>query len=125
MIILKSLIHDQATNWVEATWVNENDFQIKCHSYADVQMDMLRADAAELGTSLDDYVDTIAKVEAGIKPIQPYTLSISERRSAIQSKLSVLDTKRIRPMAEGDTEFLAKLNAEAITLREELAKLNS
>ena len=42
--------------------------QVKCHGYADVQMDMLRAD---LGAYAADYADLIAEVEANIKPIPP------------------------------------------------------
>ena len=44
------------------------EVQAKCHSYADVQMDMLRAD---LGADAAAYADLIAEVEANIKPIPP------------------------------------------------------
>ena len=71
-----------------------------------------------------DYAAYQEWLAAGNTP-EPYTPSPVDRRAAIQSQLSMLDAKRIRPMAEGDTGFLAKLNAEAITLRKELAKLNS
>lgn len=40
--------------------------QIACVAYADVQIDLLRADALKYGTSLDEYEDLIAEVEAGI-----------------------------------------------------------
>lgn len=97
MIYLKQVIHYAPTNSVEATWVERTitaqaevpevpatedtpavpaytppdvvtDVQIKCHSYADVQMQMFRDDAATLGTSLADHEPLIAAVEAAIIP---------------------------------------------------------
>ena len=65
MNTLKQVIHYPDTNSVEATWIDSEDVVIKCHSYADVQMDMLRAD---LGDDAADYADLIALVESGIKP---------------------------------------------------------
>lgn len=44
---------------------------IRCHSYADVQMDMFRADVAEFGGDITEYEELIALVEAHIKPIPP------------------------------------------------------
>lgn len=158
MIILKSLIHDVASNWVEATWVDRiqlpdvevpesfgpttraedgsiipgelipahtakgglQDTQVKCHSYADVQMDMLRADAKELGTPLDEHEALITIVESGIKPHIPEPIN---RISIIQAELNVLDMKKIRPMATGDTTYLALLNAQSDVLRSELKGL--
>lgn len=64
-MILKSVIHYPDTNSVEATWVDADDVQVKCHSYADVQMDMLEAD---LGDDAQAYAEMIAAVKAGIKP---------------------------------------------------------
>ena len=49
MKTLKQVIHYPDTNSIEATWIDESGVVIKCHSYADVQMDMLRADVAEFG----------------------------------------------------------------------------
>ena len=37
--------------------------------------------------------------------------------AALQVQLDALDIKRIRPTAEGDTAYLATLNAQAISLR--------
>lgn len=73
MNTLKQVIHYPDTNSVEATWVDENGVVVKCHSYADVQMDMFRDDAAAFGTSLDDYEDLMDLVESGIKPPIPMT----------------------------------------------------
>lgn len=44
---------------------------VKCHSYADVQMDMFRADIAEFGSDIAEYEALIALVDAGIKPPVP------------------------------------------------------
>lgn len=68
MISLKEVKHYPDTNSVEATWVDEDDKPVRCHSYADVQMDMLRDD---LGSDAATYADLIATVEAGIVPQPP------------------------------------------------------
>jgi len=73
MILLKSVIHDTKTNSVEATWVNIDDVPIKCHSYADVQMDMFRSDVAEFGGNIAEHEALIALVESGIVPPTPPT----------------------------------------------------
>ena len=49
MNTLKQVIHYQDTNSVEATWVDENNVVVKCHSYADVQMQMFMDDVAGFG----------------------------------------------------------------------------
>ena len=76
MGILKQVIHYLDTNLVEATWVDENNVVIKCHSYADVQMQMFRADVAEFGGDIAEYEELIALVEANIKPVEPEPLPI-------------------------------------------------
>ena len=70
MIRLKEVKRHTKTNSVEATWVNEADEQVKCHSYADVQMDMLRAD---LGADAPGYEQLMAAVEAAHVPPPPPT----------------------------------------------------
>lgn len=47
------------------------------------------------------------------------------RMSEITSMLNALDIKRIRPIAEGDTAYLATLNAQVQLLREEYRQLKS
>lgn len=59
------LIKYDNANCLEATFTNE-DIVIHCQAYADVQIDLLRADALKYGTLLDEYEDLIAEVEAGI-----------------------------------------------------------
>jgi len=121
MIELVKILHFADSNSVEATWVDETGVQIKCHSYADVQMQMLRDDAREMGTPLDKYEELIALVESNIKPPEP--ISPAVRKAEILAQLAAIDAKSIRPMRDGDTEFLAKLNEQAKALREELAKI--
>ena len=45
------------------------------------------------------------------------------RIAELKSELAALDIKRIRPTAEGDTAYLATLNAQAVALRAELQAL--
>lgn len=44
------------------------EVQVRCHSYADVQMQMFREHAQEMGTPLTEHEALIALVEAGIVP---------------------------------------------------------
>ena len=76
MNTLKQVIHYPYTNSVEATWVDGNDVVIKCHSYADVQMQMFRDDVAELGGNITEYDGLIILVESNIKPVEPEPLPI-------------------------------------------------
>lgn len=69
-MILKQVIKYDNANAVEATWVDENDNIVKCHSYSDVQMDMLRVD---LGDDVAEYESIISEIEANIVPPLPKT----------------------------------------------------
>ena len=94
MKTLKQVIHYPDTNSVEATWIDRiqlpdvevpaaevaeahtipgevREIITRCHSYADVQMDMFRADVAEFGGDIAEYEELIALVEANIKPAPP------------------------------------------------------
>lgn len=62
----------------------------RCHSYADVQMDMLRADLAEFGGDVAEHEALIAQVEAGIvppgpppPPVVPVSVSMRQARLAL------------------------------------------
>ena len=66
------------------------DVQVKCHSYADVQMQMLRDDAAAMGTPLTDYEALIAEVIAGIVPYVPSPPVIPQSISMRQARLALL-----------------------------------
>jgi len=65
------------------------DVGIKCHSYADVQMQMLRDDALALGTPLDDYEDLIALVESKIVPYVPPPAPAPEKIEALNGLLTL------------------------------------
>ena len=76
MSTLKQVIHYQDTNSVESTWVDSDGVVIKCHSYADVQMQMFRDDVAQFGGDIAAYERLIALVESNIKPAEPQSLPI-------------------------------------------------
>lgn len=80
MITLKQVDHYPDTNSVEATWIDEEGIQARCHSYADSQMDMLRAD---LGADASKYATMIALVESLIVPCPLFTeppITVSPRQ---------------------------------------------
>ena len=76
MNTLKQVIHYTDTNSVEATWADADGVVIKCHSYADVQMQMFRDDVAMMGGDSNAFEMLIAKVESNIKPATPELLPI-------------------------------------------------
>jgi len=76
MSTLKQAIHYQDTNSVEATWVDSEGVVIKCHSYADVQMQMFKDDLVEFGGDITEHEEMIALVESNIKPVEPAPLPI-------------------------------------------------
>lgn len=59
-----------------------------------------------------------ASAEAPVFPEEP-----NPRIAELKAELAALDIKRIRPTAEGDTAYLATLNAQAVALRAELQAL--
>ena len=66
------------------------DVQIKCHSYHPTQMDMLRADAVDFGTSLDEYEDQISDMEANYVPPEPAPVPVPQVITIRQAKLVLL-----------------------------------
>ena len=91
---LAKVIHYPETNSVEATWVDAEGNPVRCHSYADVQMDMLRED---LGDDAATYADLIALVEANIKPPIPPTQE--EINAGINAQISGLEQATLMPRA--------------------------
>lgn len=104
-IKLKPLVHYPDSNSVEATWVDEVitpavgtegeegyvpasvvETQVRCHSYAAVQMDMLRADLGEIDYLL--YQDLIATVVTNIQPAVVLPLTVSDFESALDNHLN-------------------------------------
>ena len=65
--------------------------------------------------------ETVEVTEADVAA-QSQTM-IQFRIAEIKAELSNIDQRRIRPMAEGDTDYLATLNAQAVALRAELQGL--
>ena len=68
------------------------EVQARCHSYADVQMDMLEAD---LGADAKDYADLIALVRAGIKPYIPPPPVIPSVITMRQARLALLQAGKL------------------------------
>jgi hypothetical protein len=88
------------------------EVQVKCHSYADVQMDMLRAD---LGADAAEYADLIAQVEANQIPYpEPTPEQIAAEAKA---KLREIDLASIRAIREGDTVRMAEWEQKAALIR--------
>ncbi len=84
MITLKEIKRYADTNSVEATWV-DGEVVVKCHSYDQVQMDML---AADLGDDLDANQHIIDEVLAHQVPhppaVEPIPTSITMRQTRLQ-----------------------------------------
>lgn len=62
------VIHYTDTNSVEVTWLDDDGKETRCHSYADVQMDMMEAD---LGADAAEHAALIATVRASYVPPPP------------------------------------------------------
>lgn len=86
------------------------EIPVKCHSYADVQMDIFRADVAELGGDIAEHEEMIASVIASIKPVEPPTKQ--EISAQAQQEIDTIEAKTMmnRAVREGMlamTEFVA------------------
>lgn len=113
---LAQVLYFADTNSVEATWVDSEGNQVKCHSYADVQMDMLEAD---LGEDAAQYADLIAQVKAGIKPVEPAppvkveVVSMAQARKAlVYSNIFDADVKAILDTLPEPAKSLALIDWE-------------
>lgn len=93
MSILKQVIYYKETNSLEATWVDENDVVIRCHSYADIQMDMFKNDVATYGGDITKYLELIATIEAKIIPYVTPVLTEQDFTIAIQTHLDTTAQK--------------------------------
>jgi len=67
---------------------------------------------------------TKAQVEAHINPKPTAAQNKQSRIAQIEVELIALDKKSIRPMREGDTEYLVKIKAQVTALRNELRGLD-
>ena len=80
-------------------------------------------DAASFAYLLPDGSVEITDAEAA--KLQPTNTPRTEEVAQILGELAALDVKRIRPLAEGDTAYLATLNKQAVELRAKLKELTS
>jgi len=125
------VIHYTDTNSVEVTWLDDDGKQTRCHSYADVQMDMLEAD---LGVDAAYHVDLIATVRANIQPapaappapIAPISprqirqaLTRAGLRTAVEAAVAAGD-QDLKDWYEFSTSF-ERNNAQVIAMGEALS----
>ena len=89
-MIKLAIIKYTNANALEATWTDEDDKQVHCQAYADVQMDMLRADVSRLGGDLTEYEPLLAEVEANIQPADPIIVQVPQVITIRQAKLALL-----------------------------------
>lgn len=86
MIILKVVAYDNhaglEATWLEQTQAPDVEVQVKCVSYHPTQMDMFRADAAEMGTDLTEYEPLMATIEAAYVPYTPTPEEIQQQINA-------------------------------------------
>lgn len=106
MITLKEIKRYPDTNSVEATWVDRvetpapfieghdvyvpptiTEVVVKCHSYDQVQMDML---AADLGADLPEYQYIIDEVNANFIPVAPAPIIVPQSITMRQCRLQML-----------------------------------
>lgn len=128
MIKLKEIKHYPDTNSVEATWVDELspatvdaegnpvaavEVAVKCHSYADSQMDMLEAD---LGAGAADHATLINTVRANVKPPEPpKPLTPQEELNALDSA-NMLTQRNLREFILLTVEAIKQLSGGAVDL---------
>ena len=121
-----NVVHYKDTNSIEATWsdvetvecqettqneegvettetkTREVENVIRCHSYADVQMQMFKDDIAEYGGDVAKYAELIATVEDNIKPPTEEELKRQEeyRKQSILAQIAELEASQARPIRE-------------------------
>ena len=86
MITLKQVIHYPDTNSVEATWVDENDVVVRCHSYDQYQTEMLVDD---LGTDLPQYQAIIDAVLVAQTPPPEPVIEVPQKVTNYQAKVAL------------------------------------
>ena len=123
MITIKSLIKYDNANCIEVTWVEtikEIETVIHCQAYADVQMDMLRADALKYNTPLDEYEDIITEVEVNIVYPTPEEIAEQEKQAKLSESYAYLNNTDYKmtvdyfaTLTEGEQAILTTRRAEA------------
>lgn len=85
-----NIIKYNNANALEATWLDAEGNQIASIAYADVQMDLLRADVSKYGGDLSDFEVLIAEIEANIQPEVPQPLIVPNVVEMAQARLALL-----------------------------------
>lgn len=112
MISLTAVIHDLKTNTLEATWRDENNVQVRCHSYSPTQRDMFIAD---LGADADRYL-----VVAGWTPEYCAEVQAKEEREAAE-KQAAKEAQEAAERAAAEAAAKAAFDAE-VTRQVEIMK---
>lgn len=84
---IKQLVRYDNVPALEATWVDVNDVVIKCHAYANSQMNELRAD---LGADAAAHEALIAEIEATYVPPEPAPPYVPQSVTMRQARLALL-----------------------------------
>jgi len=133
MSILHKLIHYKDSNSIEATWIDSNGNQVKSHSYADSQMQMLKDDITQLGGTVSEHQALIDEVIAATVPYVPPVLSPDQIKAiAVREGLetsvsgdSIIKSLKGMDQAEFDTWWAANITnaAQAIGLLKRLVRI--
>ena len=85
-------------NWLEVSWsdvVDESKTEIKFVSYHPTQLSLLEADAALIGTSLDDHAQTLADWVAAYVPPPPEPVAVPKIVTMRQARLALLGAGKL------------------------------
>ena len=107
-----NVIHYPETNSVEVTWLDDKGKQTRCHSYADVQMDMLEAD---LGADAAEHADLIATVKSNIKPVVVVLPTVQEQLAQLDAE-NTLTQRNLREFILLTTEAIKVATNNAVDL---------
>ena len=85
-------------NWLEVSWadvVDESKTEIKFVSYHPTQLSLLEADAALMGTSLDDHAQMLADWVAAYVPPPPEPVAVPRIVTMRQARLALLGAGKL------------------------------
>jgi hypothetical protein len=93
-MILKQVIRYDNAVAIEATWIDHEGVTSRSVAYAGNQMDLFRADVAQYGGNIADYVTLIAEIEAAFIPDIEPVKTIAEQAEGVRLALqSAIDDK--------------------------------